>query len=154
MRAILHSWTDEQCIGILNNIRSAMKLTGRIFVRTSLPARLTAPAWLTCVSRPHRRSPRAVLRPRQECDRARRARRRHRALPPQLPLSVPLTIMIRHGKQAPEPMLPNFGSGKKRAFNMDITMLITCNAKERTLPEMIDVGCVPNAPLFCRAVEG
>lgn len=38
MRAILHSWTDEQCIGILNNIRSAMKPTSRIFVRTS-PAR-------------------------------------------------------------------------------------------------------------------
>lgn len=40
-------------------------------------------------------------------------------------------------------MLPNFGSGKKRAFNMDVTMLITCNAKERNLPEMISLGYVP-----------
>ncbi|KZT67104.1 S-adenosyl-L-methionine-dependent methyltransferase [Daedalea quercina L-15889] len=41
---------------------------------------------------------------------------------------------------APEPMLPNFGSGKKRAFNMDIVMLICCNSRERTLPDMIELG--------------
>ena len=62
------------------------------------------------------------------------------------PHSSPSILDVRllpHRDQAPEPMLPNFGSGKKRAFNMDITMLITCNAKERTLPEMISVGYVP-----------
>lgn len=61
-----------------------------------------------------------------------------------------LLTVTHHRDQAPEPMLPNFGAGKKRAFNMDITMLITCNTKERTLPEMIAIGCVHNALLRSR----
>ncbi|KAH9831341.1 S-adenosyl-L-methionine-dependent methyltransferase [Rhodofomes roseus] len=41
---------------------------------------------------------------------------------------------------APEPMLPNFGAGKKRTFNLDITMLLNVNSKERTLPEITALG--------------
>ncbi|KAJ7161877.1 S-adenosyl-L-methionine-dependent methyltransferase [Mycena crocata] len=37
---------------------------------------------------------------------------------------------------APEPLLPNFGMGSVRAHYQDFTMLLTYNAKERTLDEV------------------
>ncbi|KAJ7130775.1 S-adenosyl-L-methionine-dependent methyltransferase [Mycena crocata] len=37
---------------------------------------------------------------------------------------------------APEPLLPNFGVGGVRAHNQDFTMLLTFNARERTLDEV------------------
>ncbi|KAJ6631080.1 S-adenosyl-L-methionine-dependent methyltransferase [Mycena sp. CBHHK59/15] len=42
--------------------------------------------------------------------------------------------------QAPEPMLPNYGVGKVRQYNLDLTMLLCYNAKERTLQELIKLG--------------
>ncbi|TFY63828.1 hypothetical protein EVJ58_g3019 [Rhodofomes roseus] len=97
MRAILHSWTDDQALGILNNIRAAMKRTSRVFIHDHL-----------------------------------------------IQSSARVKNVTAHAQlgvdTAPEPMLPNFGSGKKRTFNMDMSMLITCNSKERTLPEMITLG--------------
>ncbi|KAF9254284.1 S-adenosyl-L-methionine-dependent methyltransferase [Marasmius fiardii PR-910] len=41
---------------------------------------------------------------------------------------------------APEPLLPNYGSGNVRAHNMNINMLATFNSRERTLEEFKDLG--------------
>ncbi|KAG1764256.1 O-methyltransferase-domain-containing protein [Suillus placidus] len=41
---------------------------------------------------------------------------------------------------APEPMLPNFGAGSHRTYQMDLTMWFTLNSKERTLDELKTIG--------------
>lgn len=41
---------------------------------------------------------------------------------------------------APPPMLPNFGAGVERAYNQDLTMLLTFNSRERTLEEFEGMG--------------
>ncbi|KAJ7512101.1 S-adenosyl-L-methionine-dependent methyltransferase [Mycena galericulata] len=42
--------------------------------------------------------------------------------------------------QAPEPLLPNYGVGKVRQYNLDLTMLLCYNSKERTLQELAGLG--------------
>lgn len=44
------------------------------------------------------------------------------------------------GRQAPEPLLPNYGVGKVRQYNLDMTMLLCYNSKERTLQEFVGLG--------------
>jgi SAM-dependent methyltransferase len=41
---------------------------------------------------------------------------------------------------APEPLLPNFGAGTHRPYQMDITMWLVHNSKERTLDEVKILG--------------
>jgi hypothetical protein len=43
-------------------------------------------------------------------------------------------------KQAPEPLLPNYGGGRKRQYNLDIQMMTMLNSEERRLPEFIKLG--------------
>ncbi|KAH9483231.1 3-O-methyltransferase 2 [Psilocybe cubensis] len=43
-------------------------------------------------------------------------------------------------KQAPEPMLPNFGAGRIRQYNLDLDMMTALNSQERRLPEFIELG--------------
>ena len=43
-------------------------------------------------------------------------------------------------QQAPEPLLPNYGSGRIRQYNLDIHMLAMLNSEERRLPEFIKLG--------------
>jgi hypothetical protein len=44
--------------------------------------------------------------------------------------------------QAPEPLLPNFGLGSMRGHYQDITMLLTFNARERTVDDVTGLACV------------
>ena len=43
-------------------------------------------------------------------------------------------------KQAPEPLLPNYGGGRIRQYNLDIQMMAMLNSEERRLPEFIKLG--------------
>ncbi|KAF8656493.1 hypothetical protein AX16_002512 [Volvariella volvacea WC 439] len=43
---------------------------------------------------------------------------------------------------APQPMLPNFGIGNMRMYNQDLVMLLMYNARERTLQQYIELGCI------------
>ena len=43
-------------------------------------------------------------------------------------------------KQAPEPLLPNYGGGRIRQYNLDIHMMTLLNSEERRLPEFIKLG--------------
>ena len=43
-------------------------------------------------------------------------------------------------KEAPEPMLPNYGLGGIIARNIDIDMLSSLNSKERTFSEFCELG--------------
>ena len=43
-------------------------------------------------------------------------------------------------KQAPEPLLPNYGVGRIRQYNLDIEVMTILNCRERRLPEFIKLG--------------
>jgi hypothetical protein len=43
-------------------------------------------------------------------------------------------------KQAPEPLLPNYGSGKILPYNSDLIMMVMLNSQERYLEEFIKLG--------------
>ena len=43
-------------------------------------------------------------------------------------------------KQAPEPLLPNYGGGRIRQYNIDIHVMTMLNSEERRLPEYIRLG--------------
>ena len=42
--------------------------------------------------------------------------------------------------QAPEPLLPNYGAGRIRQYNMDIQMMAVFNSEERQLGDFIRLG--------------
>jgi hypothetical protein len=42
--------------------------------------------------------------------------------------------------QAPEPLLPNYGFGRVRQYNLDLDMMCMLNSKERTLEEFAQLG--------------
>ena len=43
-------------------------------------------------------------------------------------------------KQAPEPLLPNYGTGRIRQYNIDINVMGMLNSQERRLPDFIRLG--------------
>ncbi|TFK35105.1 S-adenosyl-L-methionine-dependent methyltransferase [Crucibulum laeve] len=43
-------------------------------------------------------------------------------------------------QQAPEPLLPNYGAGRIRQYNLDIDMMNMLNSEERTVDEFIKLG--------------
>lgn len=49
-------------------------------------------------------------------------------------------IAVGNEDLAPEPLLPNYGNGRIRRYNQDVNMMMSLNAKERTLQDFIDIG--------------
>ena len=43
-------------------------------------------------------------------------------------------------KQAPEPLLPNYGVGRIGQYNLDMEMMMMLNSRERRLSEFIKLG--------------
>jgi len=43
-------------------------------------------------------------------------------------------------KQAPEPLLPNYGAGRFFQYNLDLNMLCILNSEERRLDSFIKLG--------------
>ncbi|KAJ7284895.1 S-adenosyl-L-methionine-dependent methyltransferase [Mycena rebaudengoi] len=43
-------------------------------------------------------------------------------------------------EKAPEPLLPNFGTGRVRLYAQDINMMVCLNSQERTLQQFIEMG--------------
>jgi hypothetical protein len=43
-------------------------------------------------------------------------------------------------KQAPEPLLPNYGVGRIRQYALDLDMMVMANSQERRLEEFIKLG--------------
>ncbi|KAG5349704.1 hypothetical protein C0989_002318, partial [Termitomyces sp. Mn162] len=43
-------------------------------------------------------------------------------------------------KQAPEPLLPNYGAGHVHQHNLDIATMVLLNSRERTMEEFIDIA--------------
>ncbi|KAG5723429.1 Sterigmatocystin 8-O-methyltransferase, partial [Termitomyces sp. T112] len=43
-------------------------------------------------------------------------------------------------KEAPEPLLPNYGAGHVHQYNLDIATMVLLNSRERTMEEFIDIA--------------
>lgn len=43
-------------------------------------------------------------------------------------------------KPAPKPLLPNYGAGKIRPYNLDLDMMVLFNSQERHLDHFIKLG--------------
>lgn len=43
-------------------------------------------------------------------------------------------------KQAPEPLLPNYGGGRIRQYNLDLDMMAMLNGQERHLHDFVELG--------------
>ncbi|KAG5349609.1 hypothetical protein C0989_002764 [Termitomyces sp. Mn162] len=43
-------------------------------------------------------------------------------------------------KEAPEPLLPNYGAGNVHQYDMDIALMVVMNTRERTLEEFINIA--------------
>ncbi|KAH0584812.1 hypothetical protein H2248_008091 [Termitomyces sp. 'cryptogamus'] len=43
-------------------------------------------------------------------------------------------------KEAPEPLLPNYGAGHVRQYNLDIAAMVLLNGRERTIEEFVDIA--------------
>ncbi|EJD39487.1 S-adenosyl-L-methionine-dependent methyltransferase [Auricularia subglabra TFB-10046 SS5] len=49
-------------------------------------------------------------------------------------------MVLNHDSDAPFPLLPNYGLGAQRAYNMDLNMMAALNGRERSLDEFIGLG--------------
>lgn len=112
-----HDWPDADSIEILSNVRKAMAPYSRVLVRTSLSRSLDlleiliSPILLLIFTEEY------IL---QHVNR----------------LPADQSIF----QQAPEPLLPNFGAGRIRQYNLDLDMMTALNSQERRLPEFIKLG--------------
>ena len=106
-----HDWPDHDCVTILRGVRDALKPTSRVLIRA-----------LTFL---------------------------HRATPYLTNLLLD-EFVLQHAdrkaesdsvlEQAPEPLLPNYGVGSIRQYNLDLNMLVLLNGKQRTFEEFVGIG--------------
>ncbi|KAJ7701084.1 S-adenosyl-L-methionine-dependent methyltransferase [Mycena rosella] len=47
---------------------------------------------------------------------------------------------VRQFKQAPAPLLSNYGAGKIRQYNLDVSLMVLVNSQERTLDEYVQLA--------------
>ena len=106
-----HDWPDAECIKILSGIKKAMGPHSRVLVRKSYYNFTLKKKTILLHSEEY------ILQP------------ANRVPEEKAPV-----------KQAPEPLLPNYGGGRIRQYNLDIHMMSLFNSQERRLPEFIKLG--------------
>ena len=109
-----HDWPNDDCIKILSGVRKAMAPHSRVLVRKSRSNVLCA----TSDENSNLLHPDEYILPPA-----------HRVPEEKAPV-----------KQAPEPMLPNYGAGRIRQYNIDLHLMGVLNSQERRLPELIRLG--------------
>jgi hypothetical protein len=110
-----HDWPDDDCIKILSGVRKAMAPHSRLLVRKShfnFVSKILAKNKLK-----NFHPDEYIIQP------------ANRVPEEQAPV-----------KQAPEPMLPNYGAGRIRQYNLDVQMMLMLNSQERRLPDFIKLG--------------
>ena len=111
-----HDWPDADCIKILSGVRKAMAPHSRVLVRKSHSN------FVPCVFFFKKNS--ILLRPEEYILQSANRVPKEKALV----------------EQAPEPLLPNYGAGRIRQYNLDIDMMAMLNSQERRLPDFIKLG--------------
>jgi hypothetical protein len=109
-----HDWPDDDCIKILSGVRKAMAPHSRVLVRKSHSNFLCATSDKGSI----------LLHPDEYI-----IQPANRVPEEKAPV-----------KQAPEPLLPNYGAGRIRQYNIDIHLMAMLNSEERRLPEFIRLG--------------
>ena len=109
-----HDWPDADAIKILSNVRKAMAPHSRVLVRKSHPNFVCATSGKNSI---FLHPEEYILQP------------VHRVPEEKAPV-----------KQAPEPLLPNYGVGRIRQYNVDIGVMTLLNSEERSLPDFIRLG--------------
>ena len=107
-----HNWPDADCIKILSGIKKAMAPHSRVLLRKSYSNFTSGKKKLIVLH-----SEEYILQP------------ANRVPEEKSPI-----------KQAPGPLLPNYGGGRIRQYNLDIHMMAMLNSEERRLPEFIRLG--------------
>ncbi|KAG6916945.1 hypothetical protein DXG01_004632 [Tephrocybe rancida] len=110
LKNILHDWPDNECITILRNIRAVLKPSGRVLIRRILFHRMIGIGMLKCYD--------YILQ------------HAHRTG------DVSGSGFV----EAPEPLLPNYGEGRIRQYNLDMLLMVILNSRERTLEEFISMA--------------
>ena len=110
-----HDWPDADCIKILSGVKKAMAPHSRVLVRKS---------YSNCTW--EKKKPIFFLLYHSEEYIIQPANRVSEEKSPD--------------KQAPEPLLPNYGGGRIRQYNLDLHMMALLNSEERRLPEFIRLG--------------
>ena len=108
-----HDWPDADCIKILSGVKKAMAPHSRVLVRK--PYSNFTSEYIYILNLLH--SEEYILQP------------ANRVPEEKSPV-----------KQAPEPLLPNYGGGRIRQYNLDIQMMSMLNSEERRLSEFIKLG--------------
>ena len=108
-----HDWPDPECIKIFSDVKKAMAPHSRVLVRKSY----------SDFTSEEKKKEKLLLSEEYILQPANRV--------PEEKSPV---------KQAPEPLLPNYGGGRIRQYNCDIHMMALMNSEERRLPEFIRLG--------------
>ena len=110
-KILSHDWPDADSIKILSNVKKAMAPHSRVLVRKSYSIFTSKKEIKLLLSEEH------II---------------------QLANRVPEEKSLY--EQAPEPLLPNYGGGRIRQYNLDLHMMTMLNSEERRLPEFIRLG--------------
>jgi len=109
-----HDWPDDDSIKILSGVRKAMAPHSRVLVRKSHSNFVCTTSEKGSI----------LLHPDEYI-----IQPANRVAEEKAPV-----------KQAPEPLLPNYGAGRIRQYNGDIHMMAMLNSAERRLPQFIGLG--------------
>ncbi|KAG6916944.1 hypothetical protein DXG01_004631 [Tephrocybe rancida] len=115
LKNIIHNWPDNECITILRNIRAVLKPSGRVLIRRILFHHTIEIGILKCCMCS---LDDYILQ------------HAHRTGDVSGPGFV----------EAPEPLLPNYGEGRIRQYNLDVCLMVLLNSRERTLEEFISMA--------------
>ena len=107
-----HNWPDADCIKILSSVKKAMAPHSRVLIRKSYFSNFTSK-----INKYLLHLEEYILQP------------ANRVPEEKSPI-----------KQAPEPLLPNYGGGRIGQYNLDLHMMAMLNSEERRLPQFIKLG--------------
>ena len=106
-----HDWPDAESIKILSGVKKAMAPHSRVLIRRSYSDLTSKYTYIPLHPEEY------IIQP------------ANRVPDEKSPV-----------KQAPEPLLPNYGGGRIRQYNLDLHMMALLNSEERRLPEYIRLG--------------
>ncbi|KAL0571307.1 hypothetical protein V5O48_010657 [Marasmius crinis-equi] len=113
MGHIIHNWPDSEARTILRNVAKAMSTSSRILIHDIV------------LYHPHHQWG---------------AHQSKLSMEPVSSYLLLSAITVLKDEQAPEPLLPNYGTGNIFHFSQSINMLASFNSRERTVEEFVELG--------------
>jgi hypothetical protein len=133
MRHVIHDWSDEEAIAILQSVRKAMGPKSRLLIRA---VSVITFSFLYLIGLVEFADEFILQYLNEDPDK-----------PAEDVVCLIVTSLLGGFQnegvfcmQAPKPLLPNFGSGNIRLYNQDVNMLVMANSTERTFAEYTALG--------------